>query len=308
MDELYRKHRPKNFKQVFGQEKAVKTLMAALKGSTLPHQLLFTGPSGCGKTTLARILKDKLDCSERDFREINCADFRGIDMVREIRQAVNLHALGGTSRVWLIDEAHKLSNDAQNALLKMVEEPPEHVYFFLATTDPGKLLKTMQTRVTEIRTVALTNEAMNKMLDFVLAKEEKEISQDVRDKLIESSEGSARKALVILQTVLGLEDEEEQLAAILNAVNSGQAIQVARALMNPRTTWIEMAKILKTVDEDPESIRRLILGYATTTLLGGNAAIAQRAYFLLVAFSDNFFDTGRAGLVASCYEVVGKAK
>lgn len=309
-EELFRKHRPTTFKQVFGQSKAVKQLQTALKADSLPHQLLFTGPSGCGKTTLARILKSRLDCSDRDFSELNCADFRGIDMVRDVRKAINLHPLGGTSRIWLIDEAHKMTSDAQNAFLKMLEEPPSHVYFMLATTDPVKLIKTIQTRCTEVQTVPMTTDAMNELLAYVLAKEEKTISQEVRDKLVECAEMSARKALVILQTVLGLDNEEEQLNSILRASSQNQAILLARGLMNPRITWPEMVKIIKGIDEDPEGLRRLVLAYASNTLIGNNpnAMILNRAYLICAAFGDNFFDTGRAGLIASCYEVVGKTR
>lgn len=305
-DELFLKYRPCNFKQVFGQPLAVRQLTTALKANNLPHQLLFTGPSGCGKTTLARILRDKLDCGGRDFTEVNCADFRGIDMVRDIRKTMNGKPLGGTTRIWLIDEAHKMSGDAQNALLKMIEEPPRHAYFFLATTDPGKLIKTIQTRCTEVQTRAMTDDALRELLTYVLDKEGRELTQEVSDKLVESSDASARKMLVVLQTLLGLTDEEEQLAAILTADSKNQAINVARALMNPRTTWPDMVKILKTVDEEPESIRRLVLGYASSTMLGKSPAMIPRAYMILLAFSDNYFDTNRAGLVASCYQVISK--
>src|SRR5690606_3369465 len=108
----------------------------------IPHAMLFTGPSGCGKTTLARILRVKLRCSDNDFQEINAADFRGIDSIRSMRQQVGAAPLGGDSRIWLIDEAHSMTADAQNAFLKLLEDTPRHVYFFLATTDPQKLKKT----------------------------------------------------------------------------------------------------------------------------------------------------------------------
>src|SRR5688572_25883760 len=140
--ELYKKFRPKTLKGVVGQEGAVSSLQSMIDKGRLPHTILFSGPSGCGKTTIARILKGILECSDLDFFEINCADFKGIDMVRDIRRYVGIPPLHGKSRVWLIDEAHQLTKDAQNAFLKLLEDTPKHAYFMLATTDPQKLLPT----------------------------------------------------------------------------------------------------------------------------------------------------------------------
>ena len=132
--ELYKKHRPSYLEDVFGQPEAVKVLGSMIEKDDLPHSILFTGPSGVGKTTLARILKEELECHANDFKEINCADFRGIDTIRDIRNNMNRQSLMGGPLIWLIDEAHKLTNDAQTAFLKMLEDTPKHVYFFLATT------------------------------------------------------------------------------------------------------------------------------------------------------------------------------
>jgi len=303
-EELHRKYRPKTFKEVAGQTKAVALLSRFVKTGKVPHTILFTGPSGCGKTTLARVLKSKLNCSPRDFTELNCADVRGIDEVRKIRSQVNHLPMGGDCRVWLIDEAHKLTNDAQNAFLKTLEEPPPHVYFFLATTDPGKLLKTVQTRCTEVHVDLCADDVLRSLIVDVANKEGGKLTKDVVDKLVESSQGSARKALVILNQIIGVEDEDEQLAAILAADANNQAIMIARALMKAGTTWADMVKILKGVDEDPESLRRMILSYSASCLQNPNKAMQTRAFLMLTAFSQNYFDMGRPGLLASCYEVL----
>jgi len=146
-------------------------LAQMVKRNKVPHTLLFSGPPGCGKTTLARILRKKLNCGKYDFSEVNCADFRGIDMVRDIRSHLQQAPISGDCRVWLIDEAHKLSNDAQNAFLKMLEDTPNHVYFFLATTNPQKLLKTIRTRCTEVVVKSLGDKNMEELIDDVIVGE-----------------------------------------------------------------------------------------------------------------------------------------
>lgn len=302
MEELYKKHRPSRFKHVHGQSAAVSMLEDMVKTGKIPHAILFTGPSGTGKTTLARILKDKLQCGDRDYCEVNSADFSGIDMVRGIRSRMTLSPISGKCRVWLIDESHKLSGDAQTAFLKYLEDTPTHVYFMLCTTDPGKLKKEIHTRCTEIKTCNLSSTDQEKMLKGILEKEGVELGSDVLERIVEVSDGSARKALVILQQIIGLETEEEQLEAIRSSDSKRQAIEIARALLNPKTKWPEMAAILKSVDEEPESIRHMVLSYMNNVLLGGKQG--DRAYLIITMFSGNWYDCKESGLTAACWEII----
>lgn len=312
--ELYHKYRPTKLSQVVGQPDAIR-ILKGFGSKKLPHFLLFTGPSGCGKTTIARILKGLLKCHDRDFYELNCADIRGIDMIRDIRSRMNQAPMGGRCRIWLIDEAHRLTGDAQNALLKMLEDTPSHVYFFMATTDPQKLLKTIKTRATEIKVKLLKDKEMAELLLDIIGKEVSgitdengddlsEISDDVVDRIVDVAEGSPRKALVILNQIIGIPSENEQLDAIASSDTKAQAIELARALLNPRSTWPSVAKILKDLDDDPEQLRYMVLGYCSSVLLSGGA-MAGRAFAIIEVFADNFYDSKKAGLVAACYEVVG---
>lgn len=299
--ELYKKHRPSSFKGVFGQDKAVEQLTDMLKKGALPHTILFSGPSGCGKTTLARILQTKLECAKADFAEMNCADFRGIDSVRSIRQRMNLAPVGGKCRIWLIDEAHQLSKDAQNGFLKILEDTPGHVYFFLCTTEPQKLLRTIVTRCTEIKLTEVKPGEILRLVTRTAKKEGVELPKEAGELIADVSEGSARKALVILHQVIGIADEEEMIAAIQSKDVKGQAIEIARALLNNKTTWKQMAAILQSIDEEPESLRWMILGYCSAILLKSQNV---KAYSVLTSFQDNFYDSKKAGLIAACYEVI----
>lgn len=304
MAELYKKHRPQDLSEIIGNAEVVKSLKGMLSNNEIPHSLLLMGPSGCGKTTIARILRKNLECGKHDFSEINCADFRGIDMVREIRAKMSQSPISGKTRVWVIDESHKLSSDAQNAFLKILEDTPQHVYFMLCTTDPQKLIKAIRTRCTPITVKGLTTTQMKKLLTSVIAKEEMEVSEEVVDKIIENSDGSSRAALVLLDQIRRLEDAEDQLEMIQNVSADAEAVFIARALFNPRTTWIEMGKILTDCeDQEPETIRYSVLGYARSILLKGGK-LSDRAYLIIDSFRNNFYDSKKAGLAAACYEII----
>lgn len=296
-DELYKKYRPQNFKDVLGQDDAVRMLNEMGRKGSIPHTLLFTGDSGTGKTTLARILKTKLKCGDADFCEMNAADDKGIDMARELKQRSGLAPIQGPCRIWLMDEVHNLTAQAQECLLKLLEDTPKHVYYFLCTTDPQKLKKTIITRATEIRTKPLKPALLKQLVLDVVAKEEKQIEQEVADKIADIAEGSARKALVLLHQVIDLGSEDEKLEALQKADLKRVGIDIARALIKG-AKWPEIAGLLKSVDEEPETIRRIILGYMVSVSLGKPNPV--REVQIIEAFMDNYFSSGKAGLVQSC--------
>ncbi len=317
-EELPIKYRPKEFADVVGQEDAVAQIRDWGRRKAVPKFILFTGPSGCGKTTMARILRTKMKCSNRDFREINAAEYRGIDMVREIKQNMGYTPMGGLVRVWLIDEAHKLTPDAQGAFLKELEDgAPAHAYFMFATTNPEKLLKTIRTRATELKIKPVNDKDMRGLLDRVCEAENKvecdeegeprnsvNVSDDVLDKIVDVAENSPRKALVILNQVIGL-DEDKQLDAVKGGVAETEAIELCRVLMNPKVSWPQVAKVLKGIEDlngQSENIRWLVLSYMSSVALGGRSG---RPVQIIAAFQDNFYDSKRAGLIAACHDVVG---
>jgi len=306
--ELYKKYRPQQFSGLIGQGGAVAMLQDLGRRGAIPHCILLTGPSGCGKTTIARILQKKLKCSDQDFSELNIADVRGIDMVRSIRERMHLSPIGGKTRIWLLDEVARATVDAQNAFLKMLEDTPSHVYFILATTEPQKLLTTIKTRATEVKVKLLSTKDMGVLLGYVIGKEGLKVGQEVVEKIIEVAEGSPRKGLVLLNQIMGLTTEVEQLAVVSASTDSPEAIAVARALMKG-AGWSEVAGLLKVVEQEPETVRRVILGYFSSVLIGGGK-YAERAFSIIAIFEKNWFDSGRAGMIASCYEAttLGKSR
>lgn len=302
--EFVHKYRPKKLSEVIGQDQAVKVIEGFLRKNDFPHATLLTGPSGCGKTTIARSVRRRLKCGDCDFTEINAAQSRGIDTIREIQHRVGLYPMGGKSRVWLIDEAHKLTSDAQNALLKILEDSPKSSYFFLCSTDPTKLLRTIITRCTEIKIKGLGAKDLITLIEGVTKKEElSDITEEIIDKLVEVAEGSARKALVVLHQIASLEGEDSKLEAIQNSDARKQGIDLARLLIKPGVRWTEVSRVIKEIEDEPETIRRIVLGYASAVCLGGGK-LAGRCYMILSIFRDHFYDEGKPGLVRAAFEVV----
>src|ERR1043165_9224133 len=167
MTALYRKYRPQDYDEVVGQEPVVRTLKNAIAGGQVRQAYIFAGPRGTGKTSLARILAKGLNCAQGptvtpdgtcnscvaiasgtslDVVEMDAASQRGIDDIREIRERVVLQPVEGRYKVYILDEAHQLTDAAFNALLKLIEEPPPHLVFVFCTTDLSKMLPTVRSR------------------------------------------------------------------------------------------------------------------------------------------------------------------
>lgn len=312
--ELYRKHRPTLFKYVQGQDETIKILTEKLAKKTYPHTSIYAGPSGCGKTTLARIVAKKLGCDDDALFEYNVADVNGINDIRDIRRKMGIRPMIGEVKVYILDEAHQLSREAMEALLKMTEDPPGHVYFMLCTTNPTKLLPTLQSRGMTFKLKAVAQKAVREILQTVCIKEGIQfnaesgsgITEEVLDKIVEVCEGNARKALVELDKVRGLADPEDQLNVIQKADTKRQAFDLVKAMMpfKGRANWSEVTKVLEELgDEESEGIRQLILSCCTTAMLKGGARGAQ-AFLVYKVFQYDFYTTRKAGLVGACWEVV----
>jgi len=304
MKELYKRYRPKNLDTIIGQDQAIDKITKWLKYKSLPHTLLFTGPSGVGKTTIARILRKELECRKADYQELNTADARGIDKVREIRSRMMTAPMTGACRIWLLDEVHKWTTDSQHAMLKILEDTPSHVYFFLATTNPEKLIRTIITRCSQIGLKSLSDADISKLLLKISKTEKKKIPKEVIEKIIDNSFGSARQALVFLHGIINLNGKTEMLNAIQSETLESQAENIVKILFRKNTTWKQIARALQECKkEEPEQLRWAILEYARKVLLGGGG-MAGRAYLIINAFRDNFYDSKHAGLAAACYEVL----
>ena len=257
---LYLKHRPVSLSEFYGNKALVMTLKSMIAKKEIPHVFLFHGPTGCGKTTLARIVAAELECAENNIIEIDTAQFRGIDTVRELRKNAQFTPLGGGVRVYIVDEVHKMTGDAQNAFLKILEDTPPHIYFILCTTDPQSLLPTIKGRCSQFQVQPLSE---NEMEDLLISVAKKEGEADFGNKygevltqIIQDSQCHPRNALQILQQVLAAPAKKRLAIAKQAAVEQSESIALCRALIS-RKGWKTVSEILRGLKgQDPEEIGR----------------------------------------------------
>jgi DNA polymerase III gamma/tau subunit len=200
-----------------------------------------------------------------------------------------------------------LTKDAQNAFLKMLEDTPSHVYFFLATTDPQKLLKTIRTRATELKVKPLNSDDAEALVLDVAEKEgRKDLPEELVEKIIDLAQGSPRKLLVLLDQVIQEKDADRAMDSLSAGVAEKDAIELARMLLTGGT-WNQVAKFLKGfegLDDQAESIRWLVLSYMSTVALNSPKQ-AERVCSIMESFRDNWYDCKKAGLIMACREVTG---
>ena len=301
---LHIKYRPTSLSKIRGNSDTISILEGMLSDiETCPHSFLFFGESGTGKTTLARILSDRLGCKGSDYREINSADFRGIDTIREIINNSQFKPIEGTCRVWVLDEIHKATTDAQNALLKILEDTPKHIYFVLCTTDPQKLLSTIKGRCSQFQTRPLSDSQMYGLLRKIVKDENDVLESEVFDQIILDSLGRPRNALQILEQVLKVSPDRRIEIAKQSAEQQSQAIELCRALLK-RSSWKVVKVILNGLkDQDAEGIRRLLLAYSQSILLKEENEMAAR---IIEELWDPLYNVGWPGLVYCVYSIVKK--
>lgn len=300
-------YRPNSFDEVIGNDPTIKSIIGILEKplEKIPHAWLFVGDSGCGKTTLARICKTELGCSELDFKEYNASDDRGIDTIRSLKKKAALYPRNGEIKVYLLDEAHMLTKEAQNALLKMLEDPPSFVYFFLCTTNPEKLIRPIHSRCT---TVKVSPVSSKKMVPFILeilyeeiGDEAKDFDKEVIKAIADNSNGACRDALKLLDMVIDMEDYDDMLDIIEQGVpQEGDLKTLCDLLKTPRSKWKDYSEFLKAFSGEPEALRRGVLAWFSNMLLSdGNQATAE----IMEAFESNYYDSGKSGLILSCFQV-----
>lgn len=235
---LYRECRPETFEEVLGQEHIVKILKNQLSTHSVSHAYLFCGTRGTGKTTMARLLAKGVNCLEPnsdggpcgkcehclsiqegnyiDVIEIDAASNNGVDNIRELRESVKYPPAVGVKKVYIIDEVHMLSSGAFNALLKTLEEPPEHVMFILATTEPQKLLATILSRCMRLDFKRVSEKVLSRGMGDICARKGIEVDEDALRLIATNADGSVRDGLSILDQCLATGEKHITRAQVID--------------------------------------------------------------------------------------------
>ena len=295
--ELHLRYRPKIFSEFIGSETIKESILSSLHRT---HTFIFHGLRGCGKTTLARLLAYELEIKDRDIIEIDAADKTGIDDARQLKSTVSYAAMGGKNKIYIIDECHRLTGNAMDSLLKTFEEPPEHVYFVLCTTEINKLSKTIRSRAKEYELRPLSKINGEKLIDWICKEEGFEVPSSIRKLIIERCEGVPREIVISVDKVRDMEDVEKAKELIQSVSEKAEVIELCRLLVKG-SPWKEVSEVLKGIPDEPEQVRRAVLGYLKKVLLNNGG---DRIADMIFLFGENVYDGGAAVLSACCFRAL----
>ena len=297
---LYRKYRPKTFDEVSGQDIIIKILKNSIANNKISHAYLFTGPRGTGKTSIAKIFSRTINCENPidstpcekcncclqkdniDIIEIDAASNNGVDEIREIKEKVNLVPTLGKYKVYIIDEVHMLTIAAFNALLKTLEEPPKHVIFILATTEPHKIPATILSRCQRYDFKKISESKIYEKLKYIIENENININDQAIKEIARLSDGGLRDAISILDQVIAYSNEnitEEDIHNINGTLTQYQLEDFVEAMNNKNLKF--MLDSIEKYDEQGKNLVKLteeIILFFKNILINKNIDVEDNMY------------------------------
>lgn len=275
---LYRKYRPDNFDDVVGQDKVVKVIEHAIETNRISHAYLFSGPRGTGKTTTAKIIARMVNCTNlvdgkpcgvceccknifnnNDVVEIDAASNNGVDEIRELRDKVNLVPTLAKYKVYIIDEVHMLTVQAFNALLKTLEEPPSHVIFILATTEPHKIPLTIASRCQKFQFSKVSDDQIVNRLRQIVGNENVQITDDALYEIARLSDGGMRDAINFLDQLISYKDSEITIDDVYQVNGSVSYDDIYKFIVDINAgNKSEIINVVEEIDHTGKSIIKFI--------------------------------------------------
>ena len=305
---LYRTYRPQKFSDVIGQHVIVQTLRNAIKNDRVSHAYLFCGPRGTGKTSIARIFAKVLNCSNEqngepcnncetckeiseglcpDVIEIDAASNNGVDEIRDLKEKVKFLPAGSKYKIYIIDEVHMLSTSAFNALLKTLEEPPKHVIFILATTEPQKVLSTIISRCQRFDFGTLSVNELLEALVNICEKENIKYDQSALKVIASASEGGLRDAISLLDQAISLAQDkidEDIASSVTGLVGKEKLIELANAIEDKNIS--ETLLTIQELENSGKEISKIVnslLGFYRDILLYKSINVSDNEKYIAFA-------------------------
>jgi DNA polymerase-3 subunit gamma/tau len=293
--ELELKYRPLSFNELIGWETEKSSLLSMIKTK---RAFLLYGPRGCGKTTIGRLIAYEIDIDDIDITEIDAASNTGVDDARTIKTNASFYPLKSKNKIYIIDEVHRLSGNAFDALLKTIEEPPQHCYFVLCSSEIDKIPATIKSRCAKYEVKPLNQRDSLTLLNWICQEEKINVPSNVIQAIIDKCEGIPREMVISLDMIKEISNEQEAISLLYSKENK-EITDLCWALLN-KEKWSVICSILKELKEEPEQIRYSMLGVMNSILLKDTKQ-QEKAAMIMLNFMDTFMYTKRAGLSLACY-------
>lgn len=257
---LITRYRPETFGQVYGHDEVIDALQRAMANDSHPHAYLLFGQKGVGKTTIARLIGKYFNCR---IEEIDAASYSKVEDMRGIvNDAQHMSLAGGGQRMFLIDECHRLSANAWDSLLKLIEEPPDHLYIALCTTNRSRVPATIGSRCYSIQLRPIKREPVEDYLRQVAELEGWTVEPDVMSAVVTAAAGSMRVGLTVLQGVHDCADTDEvrRIAALQLEDQEEPIIKLLRFLLQGGRAWSRIQELLAAMDEEDTDYNEMLIG------------------------------------------------